>query len=172
MNLCIHNEKNLPHILNIQVDLGDFSHAPTSVKTKQCDFELKSVLANLRQSQKWKRCNAVCNFLLACGLIEHNRCKIVTILPQIYLLITKKFEFCSNFLAAVRQWLGSPRRHYYSPGCCLLPNVAQRYLALCCFALGLLNIGVLSFHQHSSVLAFPSIHQHSLTLAILSITIA
>ena len=28
--------KNLPYISNIQVDLGDLSFAPTSVKTKQC----------------------------------------------------------------------------------------------------------------------------------------
>ena len=28
--------KNLPYMLNIQVDLGDLSFAPTSVKTKQC----------------------------------------------------------------------------------------------------------------------------------------
>ena len=28
--------KNLPYTLNILVDLGDFSFAPTSVKTKQC----------------------------------------------------------------------------------------------------------------------------------------
>ena len=28
--------KNLPNISNIQVDLGDLSFAPTSVKTKQC----------------------------------------------------------------------------------------------------------------------------------------
>ena len=29
--------KNLPYNSNIQVDLGDLSFAPTSVKTKQCE---------------------------------------------------------------------------------------------------------------------------------------
>ena len=32
--------KNLPYILDIQVDLGDLSFAPTSVKTKQCEATL------------------------------------------------------------------------------------------------------------------------------------
>ena len=34
--------KNLPYILDIQVDLGDLISAPTSVKTKQCGAEPKN----------------------------------------------------------------------------------------------------------------------------------
>ena len=30
--------KMLPYILSIQVDLGDFSFAPTYAKTKQCEY--------------------------------------------------------------------------------------------------------------------------------------
>ena len=34
--------KNMPYISNIQVDLGDLNFAPTSVKTKQCVYELST----------------------------------------------------------------------------------------------------------------------------------